>query len=68
MGPALALEALEGAVERLGDAADRLEELRVEELAARAGFDISLHTLQHSWDPIDRAAVATFGLLSLLTG
>ena len=46
----------------------RLEELRVEELAARAGFRRLLHTLQHSWDPIDRAAVATFGLSRLLTG
>ena len=65
MGPALALEALS---ERLGDAADRLAELRGEELAARAGFDVSLHTLQHSLDPIDRAVAATFELLSLLTG
>ena len=65
MGPAPALWALS---ERLGDAADHLEEPRVEELAARARFNVSLRTLQHSWDPIDRAAVATFGLLSLLMG
>jgi hypothetical protein len=38
MGPAPALRALS---ERLGDAADRLEEPRVEELAARAGFNVS---------------------------
>ena len=54
--------------ERLADATGRLEELRAGELAVRASFDVSLHTLTESADAADRAAVAAFGLLSLPDG
>ncbi len=54
--------------ERLADATGRLDELRAGELAVRASFDVSLHTLTQSSDAADRAAVAAFGLLSLPDG
>jgi DNA-binding SARP family transcriptional activator len=53
---------------RLADAAHRLEELTAEGLAVGAAFDVSLEALQHSPDPIDQAAAAAFGLLSLPDG
>jgi hypothetical protein len=49
--------------ECLGDAARRLEELDAGKLAGRASFDVSLHALQESPDPIDQAVVAPLGLL-----
>jgi tetratricopeptide (TPR) repeat protein len=52
----------------LNDATRRLEELEAEDLAVRASFDVSLHALQHSPDPLDQAAGAAFGLLSLPDG
>jgi tetratricopeptide (TPR) repeat protein len=54
--------------ERLADAAGRLEELQARELAVRASFDVSLEVLEYSGDPVDRAAVGAFGLLSLPDG
>jgi tetratricopeptide (TPR) repeat protein len=44
--------------ERLADATRRLDELAAGELAVRASFPVSLHTLQESSDPVDRAAAA----------
>ena len=52
----------------LADATARLEELQAGGLAVRASFDVSLHALHESPDPLDRAAVAAFGLLSLPDG
>jgi NB-ARC domain len=54
--------------EWLADATGCLDELRAGELAVRASFDVSLHTLTESSDAADRAAVAAFGLLSLPDG
>jgi hypothetical protein len=54
--------------ERVADATHRLEELATGELAVRASFDVSLRTLERSPDPVDRAAAAAFGLLSLPNG
>jgi tetratricopeptide (TPR) repeat protein len=54
--------------ERLADATRRLEELAAGELAVWASFEVSLHALQHSEDPVDQAAAAAFGLLSLPDG
>jgi len=54
--------------ERLADAAHRLEELQAGEFAVRASFDVSLHALAQSSDPVDQAAAAAFGLLSLPDG
>ena len=54
--------------ERLADATHRLDELTAGELAVRASFQVSLHTLQQSPDPVDQAAAAAFGLLSLPDG
>jgi tetratricopeptide (TPR) repeat protein len=51
--------------ERLADATHRLDGLTAGELAVRASFQVSLHTLQQSSDPVDQAAAAAFGLLSL---
>jgi DNA-binding SARP family transcriptional activator/tetratricopeptide (TPR) repeat protein len=53
---------------RLADAARRLEELATGDLAVRASFDVSLHSLQHSPDTVDQAAAAAFGLLGLPDG
>jgi tetratricopeptide (TPR) repeat protein len=53
---------------RLADATCRLEELQAEELAVRASFDVSLHALEQSPDPLDQSAGAAFGLLSLPDG
>jgi tetratricopeptide (TPR) repeat protein len=53
---------------RLADATRRLGELEVGQLAVRASFDVSLHTLQESPDPTEQAATAVFGLLSLPDG
>jgi tetratricopeptide (TPR) repeat protein len=53
---------------RLADASSRLEELQAEDLAVRASFDVSLQAIEQSLDPIDQAAVAAFGLLSLPDG
>jgi tetratricopeptide (TPR) repeat protein/transcriptional regulator with XRE-family HTH domain len=55
-------------VDQLADATRRLEELTAGRLAVRAAFDISLQVLQQSPDPVDRAAAAAFGLLSLPDG
>src|SRR6266536_3084097 len=52
----------------LADATRRLSELTVDGLGVRAAFDVSLHALQHSADPIDQAAARAFGLLSLPDG
>jgi tetratricopeptide (TPR) repeat protein len=52
----------------LADTGRRLEELAIGELAVRASFEVSLHALQDSPDPVDRTAVAAFGLLSLPDG
>ena len=52
----------------LADATRRLEELAIGELAVRASFEISLHSLQDSPDPVDHAAVSAFGLLGLPDG
>ena len=54
--------------ERLADATGRLDELRAGELAVRASFDVSLHTLTESSDVADRTAAGAFGLLSLPDG
>ena len=54
--------------DRLADATHRLKELTAGQLAVRACFDVSLHTLQESPDPIDRAAAAAFELLGLSDG
>jgi DNA-binding SARP family transcriptional activator len=53
---------------RLSDASHRLDELTAEGIAVRAAFDVSLQALQRSPDPVDRAAAASFGLLSLPDG
>jgi tetratricopeptide (TPR) repeat protein len=53
---------------RLADATRRLEELQAGELAVRANFEVSLQALEHSGDPVDRAAVGAFELLSLPDG
>jgi tetratricopeptide (TPR) repeat protein/transcriptional regulator with XRE-family HTH domain len=55
-------------VSHLTDAARRLEELTAGRLAVRAAFDVSLQVLQESSDPVDKAAAASFGLLSLPDG
>jgi tetratricopeptide (TPR) repeat protein/transcriptional regulator with XRE-family HTH domain len=52
----------------LADATRRLEALQVGEVTVRASFDVSLQALQDSPDPVDRAAAAAFGLLSLPDG
>ena len=54
--------------DRLADATRRLDDLTVEGLAVRAAFDVSLQTLQRSPDPVDQAAAAAFGLLSVPDG
>ena len=54
--------------ERLADATHRLDELAAGELAVRASFQVSVHTLEQSPDPVDQAAAAAFGLLSLPDG
>jgi tetratricopeptide (TPR) repeat protein len=54
--------------ERLGDTTRRLEELAVGELAVRASIEVSVVGLEHSADPLDRAAAEAFGLLSLPNG
>ncbi len=54
--------------EQLADATDRLETLQSGDLALRASFDASLHALEESSDPVDQAALAAFGLLSLPDG
>jgi DNA-binding SARP family transcriptional activator/tetratricopeptide (TPR) repeat protein len=59
---------LRALAERMADATRRLEELRVGELAVRASFDVSLDALQTSGDPVERAAAAAFGPLSLPDG
>jgi hypothetical protein len=38
------------------------------ELAVRASFEVSVRGLEHSADPLDRAAAESFGLLSLPNG
>jgi tetratricopeptide (TPR) repeat protein/transcriptional regulator with XRE-family HTH domain len=53
---------------QLADASRRIEELEAAELAVRASFDVSLSALRGSSDPVDRAAAAAFGLLSLPDG
>jgi tetratricopeptide (TPR) repeat protein len=53
---------------RLADTTSRLDELATGDLAVRATFQVSLHTLQHSPDPRDQAAAAAFGLLGLPDG
>jgi tetratricopeptide (TPR) repeat protein len=63
--PAWAVGVLAG---RLADATRRLEELQYGELAVRASFEVSLQDLEHGEDPLDQAAVAAFGLLSLPDG
>jgi len=52
----------------LAGAAGRLEALQAGELAVRASFDVSLQALEESRDPEDRAAAASFALLSLPDG
>jgi len=54
--------------ERLADATHRLEELQASGLAVRASFEVSLHALQHSADPVDHSAARAFGLLGLPDG
>jgi DNA-binding SARP family transcriptional activator/uncharacterized protein HemY len=53
---------------RLADTTRRLEELTAEGLALRAAFDVSVEDLERSSDPVDHAAAAAFGLLSLPDG
>jgi tetratricopeptide (TPR) repeat protein len=53
---------------RLSDAIRRLSELTADGVGVRAAFEVSLHALQHSTDPIDQAAAGAFGLLSLPDG
>jgi DNA-binding SARP family transcriptional activator/tetratricopeptide (TPR) repeat protein len=53
---------------RLADATHRLDELAAGDLAVGASLQVSLHTLQQSPDPLDQAAAASFGLLSLPDG
>jgi len=52
----------------LADATSRLEELAIGEFAVRGSFEVSLHAIQDSPDPVDHAAAAAFGLLSLPDG
>jgi tetratricopeptide (TPR) repeat protein len=52
----------------LSDAIRRLSELTADGVGVRAAFEVSLHALQHSTDPIDPAAARAFGLLSLPDG
>jgi DNA-binding SARP family transcriptional activator/Flp pilus assembly protein TadD len=59
---------LQALAERLTHASRRLEELRAGELAVQASFEVSLHALQESSDPTDRAAAQAFGLLGLPDG
>jgi DNA-binding SARP family transcriptional activator/tetratricopeptide (TPR) repeat protein len=54
--------------ERLADATRRLDELAAGELAVQASFQVSVDILEQSPDPVDRAAAAGFGLLSLPDG
>jgi DNA-binding SARP family transcriptional activator len=53
---------------RLVDVAGRLDELELADVAVRACFDVSVRALQDSPNPIDRQAVAAFGLVSLPDG
>lgn len=53
---------------RLADQHRRLDELATGELAVRASFEVSLHVLRDSPDPLDQAAAAAFGLLGLPDG
>jgi DNA-binding SARP family transcriptional activator/tetratricopeptide (TPR) repeat protein len=46
----------------------RLDELATGDLAVRASFEVSLHVLRDSPDPLDQAAAAAFGLLGLPDG
>jgi len=52
----------------LSDATRRLGELTADGVGVRAAFEVSLHALQHSTDPIEQAAAGAFGLLSLPAG
>lgn len=54
--------------ERLTDPSARLDELELAGTGVRASFDVSLRLLEESPDPVDRAAGAAFGLLSLPEG
>jgi NB-ARC domain len=54
--------------ERLADTSGRLDELELAEVGVRASFEVSLRSLEESPDPVDRAAGAAFGLLSLPEG
>jgi tetratricopeptide (TPR) repeat protein len=53
---------------RLADATRRLDELVAGNLGVRASFDVSLHSLHDSPDPVDQAAARAFGLLGLPDG
>jgi tetratricopeptide (TPR) repeat protein len=53
---------------RLADATHRLDELAAGEQTVHASFQVSVHALQRSPDPIDQAAAAGFGLLSVPDG
>jgi tetratricopeptide (TPR) repeat protein/transcriptional regulator with XRE-family HTH domain len=54
--------------DQLADATQRLEALQADGLAVRASFEVSLHALRESSDPIDRAAGKAFALLSVPDG
>jgi tetratricopeptide (TPR) repeat protein/transcriptional regulator with XRE-family HTH domain len=53
---------------RIASTADRLRVLDAGDMAVGACFDVSLRALRESPDEVDRAAAATFGLLSLPDG
>jgi tetratricopeptide (TPR) repeat protein len=54
--------------QRLTDAAGRLDELAAGEQALQASFEVSVDILRQSPDPVDQAAAAGFGPLSLPDG
>jgi DNA-binding SARP family transcriptional activator/tetratricopeptide (TPR) repeat protein len=54
--------------ERLADATQRLDELAIGEQAIHASLHVSVEILRQSSDPVDLAAVAGFGLLSVADG
>ena len=59
---------LRALAQRLADATRRLDELAAGEQAVHACFQVSVHVLRHSRDPVERAAATGFGLLSLPDG
>jgi tetratricopeptide (TPR) repeat protein len=55
-------------VERLTDAQNRLDEIRVGDLSVRASFHASYDGIRHSDNPTDRAAARAFRFFGVLPG